>query len=258
MWAHSVWSQNTTTGGLRPQMFAPRSSGDGSEQGATDGVPAEGHLWLLSGSSGGLGSEARANSLLSLLRRALIPSRGTHPHDPSSPARLPGGATSANTTLGGRASTNGFGGYTVQSTAHQLWGISAKTQGGRAPGWKLFSRFLGLWGNRRCTGVGCKRYLELIWSRGWQRGSAPWEGWAFQSPPGRQGRRGCLHLEEEGPPRQEAICFTEHLSQPFTWAALGEAGFGPTAWGLLKARSRRKVKAPGPGGLWPWNQPCPA
>lgn len=28
--------------------------------------------------------------------------------------------------------------------------------------------------------MGCKRHLELIWSRAWQRGSAPWEGWAFQ------------------------------------------------------------------------------
>lgn len=84
------------------------------------------------------------------------------------------------------------------------------------------------------------------------------EGFCSLGRVGFSGRCGCLHLEEEGPPRQEAICFTEHLSRSFTWAAPGEVGFGPTARGLLKARSRRKVRAPGPGGLWPWNQPGPA
>lgn len=50
------------------------------------------------------------------------------------------------------------------------------------------------------------------------------------------------------------------LSAPPCWA-LGEAGFCPPApreAGLPRARSCRKVRAPGPGVLGPWNQPGPA
>lgn len=138
MWAHSVWSQNTTTGGLRPQMFAPRSSGDGSEQGAADGVPAEGPLWPLSGSSGGLGSEARASSLVSLLQRALIPSRGTHPHDPSNPTRLPRGWHLCKYHLGGVGLQQMDLGGTQFSPLHTAVGNFCKDSRRQGPGVEAF------------------------------------------------------------------------------------------------------------------------